>query len=69
MRSKADVSQLNLPHGFTFLVLAHPGSPGKRAVKPVCVYVCVRVVSSYHHLRGRQAATVLTEKGRIAGDA
>jgi len=24
--------------GFTFLVLAHPGSPGKRAVK--CVYVC-----------------------------
>ena len=26
--------------GFTFLVLAHPGSPGKRAVKRVCV--CVR---------------------------
>ena len=26
--------------GFTFLVLAHPGSPGKRAVKWVCV--CVR---------------------------
>ena len=23
--------------GFTFLVLAHPGSPGKRAVKCVCV--------------------------------
>ena len=23
--------------GFTFLVLAHPGSPGKRAVKRVCV--------------------------------
>jgi len=23
--------------GFTFLVLAHPGSPGKRAVKQVCV--------------------------------
>jgi len=23
--------------GFTFLVLAHPGSPGKRAVKLVCV--------------------------------
>ena len=31
--------------GFTFLVLAHPGSPGKRAVKRVCVCVraCVRV--------------------------
>ena len=27
--------------GFTFLVPAHPGSPGKRAVKWVCVaYVC-----------------------------
>jgi len=28
--------------GFTFLVPAHPGSPGKRAVK-LCVCVCVRV--------------------------
>ena len=27
--------------GFTFLVPAHPGSPGKRAVKRVCVNVCV----------------------------
>ena len=26
--------------GFTFLVPAHPGSPGKRAVKLVCVCVC-----------------------------
>ena len=25
--------------GFTFLVLAHPGSPGQRAVKRVCVCV------------------------------
>jgi len=25
---------------FTFLVPAHPGSPGKRAVKRVCVCVC-----------------------------
>jgi len=25
--------------GFTFLVLAHLGSPGKRAIKRVCVYV------------------------------
>ena len=28
--------------GFTFLVPAHPGSPGKRAVKRVCVCVCER---------------------------
>ena len=28
--------------GFTFLVPAHPNSPGKRAVKRVCVCVCVR---------------------------
>jgi len=27
--------------GFAFLVLAYPGSPGKRAVKRVCVCVCV----------------------------
>ena len=33
--------------GFTFLVLAYPGSPGQRAVKRVCVcvhlpYICTR---------------------------
>ena len=26
---------------FTFLVLAYPGSPGQRAVKRVCVCVCI----------------------------
>jgi len=30
--------------GFTFLVLAHLGSPGKRAVKRVCVCVMQKVV-------------------------
>ena len=31
--------------GFTFLVLAYPGSPGKRAVKRVCVcVVCLLVI-------------------------
>jgi len=29
--------------GFTFLVLAHPGSTGKRAIKRVCVCVCAVV--------------------------
>ena len=28
--------------GFTFLVMAHPGSPGKRAVKRVCVCVDIK---------------------------
>jgi len=27
--------------GFTFLVPSHPGSPGQRAVKRVCVCVCL----------------------------
>jgi len=29
--------------GFTFLVPAHPGSPGHRAVKRVCVLWCLIV--------------------------
>ena len=31
--------------GFTFLVPSDPGSPGHRAVKRVCVCVCVSAVS------------------------
>ena len=31
--------------GFAFLVPAHPGSPGKRAVKQMCVCVCVTICS------------------------
>jgi len=38
--------------GFTFLVLAHPGSPGKRAVKWLCVCVCA--FSALTLLVGRQ---------------
>jgi len=38
--------------GFTFLVLAHPGSPSKRAVKRVCVcdsnyYYFTRLTASF----------------------
>ena len=29
--------------GFTFLVPAHPGSTGQRAIKRVCVCVCVQM--------------------------
>jgi len=41
--------------GFTFLALAHPGSPGQRSVKYVVVVVVVVVESviyryhTYHH--------------------
>jgi len=34
--------------GFTFLVPAYPGSPGKRAVKRVCVCVCVHFIVIIH---------------------
>jgi len=37
---------------FTFLVPAHPGSPGQRAVKRVCVCMCV-VSQSLDTLRHR----------------
>jgi len=29
--------------GFTFLVPSHPGSPGKRAVKQVCLFVYLSI--------------------------
>jgi len=40
--------------GFTFLVPAHLGSPGKRAVKWVCVCVCVRACVRLTHTGGIQ---------------
>jgi len=43
--------------GFTFLVPAHPGSPGKRAFKQVCVCVC-----NY-----RQNSTVQCVERRVHG--
>ena len=36
--------------GFTFLVPAHPGSPGQRAVKRVCVCVCVSFIIIFGRL-------------------
>ena len=35
--------------GFTFLVPAHPRSPGKRAVKRACVCVCLQLNKSLLH--------------------
>ena len=49
--------------GFTFLVLAHLGSPGKRAIKRVCVYVRIiiiicQVVIQRLHSEARQGRAV-----------
>ena len=48
--------------GFTFLVPAHPGSPGQRTVKRVCVCVCVCVCPPFSFkrlfLNGLQAENV-----------
>ena len=38
----------NIQIGFSFLVPAHLGSPGKRAVKRVCVCVCSRDMCLTH---------------------
>ena len=40
--------------GFTFLVPAHPGSPGQRAVKRVCVYVFVLFKYNIYYLNSTQ---------------
>jgi len=56
--------------GFTFLVPAHPGSPGKRAVKRVCVCVCVignnkqlfvKNKTHFHDLRTCAVATAIVQ--------
>jgi len=40
--------------GFTFLVPAHLGSPGQRAVKWMCACVCVLGVVSRHKIFGTE---------------
>ena len=37
--------------GFTFLVPAHPGSPGKRAIKRVCVCLLICLLHYAKRLR------------------
>ena len=50
--------------GFTFLVLAHPGSPGKRAIKRVCVCVCECVSDALSDTNHRTGSTDPTPAGR-----
>ena len=49
----------------TFLVLAHPGSPGKRAVKRACVCVFVHRVKSLWNGQRRMFASVFTYDVRL----
>jgi len=53
--------------GFTFLVPAHLGSPGQRAVKRACVCVCVRarvcVLLALYHLQSDAEVTEQSELG------
>jgi len=50
--------------GFTFLVPAHLGSPGQRAVKRLCVCVCV--LGNYDH-EGLQKLDRLQNNTKLAG--
>ena len=54
--------------GFTFLVPAHPGSPGKRAVKRVCVYVCVFLKRRKKRLVGTDRNAVVAVLSLIGSD-
>ena len=53
--------------GFTFLVPAHLGSPGQRAVKRVCVYICacLDVFQLFSVERFQRLGFVLTIFGAI----
>ena len=51
--------------GFTCLVPAHPGSPGKMAVKWVCVCVCVYVGQKNQHEGKHKAKYTLGNSGKM----
>ena len=44
--------------GFTFLVPAHPGSAGQRAVKRMCVCVCILLFTAFVWLDAAGASNV-----------
>jgi len=49
--------------GFTFLVPAHPGSPRKRAVKRMCVCVCMVQLMPLHP---KTPSSLASFKSRLA---
>ena len=52
--------------GFTFLVPAHPGSPGQRAVKRVCVCVWIKIKLTYVGFRAhvKIASRIVSYEGK-----
>ena len=48
--------------GFTFLVLAQPGSPGKRAIKRVCV--CMHLVLRYLKRTGNATLLIIIQEAQ-----
>jgi len=49
--------------GFIFVVAAHPGSPGKRAVKRMCMRcVCVGVLLVVHHTPRRRSRSTTQQR-------
>ena len=54
--------------GFTFLVLAHTGNPGQRAVKRVCVCIYIPHEATPHslHFYGVPVSHILTTGTRTA---
>ena len=52
----------NIQIGFTFLVPAHTGCPGKRVVKRVCVFVCI---FSWNSLSNKSEFIVLIFSGYL----
>ena len=54
--------------GFTFLVPAYPGSPGQRAVKRVCVCVCLQSIRSQAALIKPSICSRIKRDGRADGE-
>ena len=55
--------------GFTFLVPAHPCSPGKRTVKRVCVCVCVVLFYTSYLLSNSVCLDRLVQQWHIEVDS
>jgi len=51
--------------GFTFLVPAHLGSPGKRAIKRMCVCVCMMLLLLSSAFTGRMSSVIQWQRHQL----